>query len=105
MCARAGQAYRFLTLVDVLYDHRVRLVCSAEVDPLDLFAHILTQEQYREVAQRGQVCRQPVFHIHLIPCALQAPRPVFTDSSHVLTQAQHRRLAERGQVCRHSLSQ
>ena len=55
-CNRATQAYRFLTLVDVLYEHRVRLVCSATVEPLDLFAHIHTQADYRELVQRGEVC-------------------------------------------------
>lgn len=42
--------------MDVLYEHRVRLVCSAAVEPLDLFAHIHTQADYRELVQRGEVC-------------------------------------------------
>ncbi|CAL8468725.1 g8265 [Coccomyxa elongata] len=46
--ANRNEAYRFLTLVDVLYEHHIRLVCSAGGQPLDLFEHILTREQLRE---------------------------------------------------------
>ncbi len=56
--ANRNEAYRFLTLVDVLYEHHIRLVCSAGGQPFDLFEHILTREQLRE---RGpeQVCNLP----------------------------------------------
>ncbi|KAK9844048.1 hypothetical protein WJX81_002985 [Elliptochloris bilobata] len=52
--ATRSQAYRFLTLVDVLYEHRVRLVCSAAVEPTELFTHIHTQAESREQAERGE---------------------------------------------------
>ncbi len=52
--ANRNEAYRFLTLVDVLYEHHIRLVCSAQDDPIDLFQHILTREQLRE-SQSSQV--------------------------------------------------
>lgn len=38
-------AYRFVTLVDVLYEHRVRVLCSAETSPYKLFSKILTQKE------------------------------------------------------------
>ncbi|KAF5836723.1 AFG1-like ATPase-domain-containing protein [Dunaliella salina] len=39
------QAYRFVTLIDVLYEHRVRVLISAEAFPFDLFDNIVTQAQ------------------------------------------------------------
>jgi predicted ATPase len=37
-------AYRFVTLIDVLYEHRVRVVCAAEAMPLYLFENIKTNQ-------------------------------------------------------------
>ncbi|KDD71358.1 hypothetical protein H632_c5215p0, partial [Helicosporidium sp. ATCC 50920] len=51
--ATLSQAYRFVTLVDVLYEHRVRLVCSAEAAPDALFAAILTPRRARELRSAG----------------------------------------------------
>jgi hypothetical protein len=39
---------RFLTLVDVLYEHHIRLFCSSEGLPFELFLHILTRSQAKE---------------------------------------------------------
>ncbi|KAI7840820.1 hypothetical protein COHA_005466 [Chlorella ohadii] len=41
-------AYRFVTLVDVLYEHRVRFLCSAEAMPFELFENIQTNQEARE---------------------------------------------------------
>ena len=39
---------RFLTLVDVLYEHNIRLFCSSEGLPFELFQHIMTRSQAKE---------------------------------------------------------
>ena len=41
--ATRPQAYRCVTLVDVLYEHRIRLFASSEAVPMDLFKHVVTQ--------------------------------------------------------------
>nr|XP_024360156.1 AFG1-like ATPase isoform X3 [Physcomitrium patens] len=38
-----SSAYRFVTLVDVMYDHRTRFMCSAEGSPQELFAKVVTR--------------------------------------------------------------
>jgi protein AFG1 len=55
--ATRAEAYRFVTLVDVMYEHRVRLVCSAEALPFELFKHIVTPEQAREMRRAGSGSR------------------------------------------------
>jgi predicted ATPase len=35
-------AYRFVTLIDILYENRIRLLCSAEGSPADLFSNVET---------------------------------------------------------------
>ncbi|CAL5221501.1 g3705 [Coccomyxa viridis] len=42
------EGYRFLTLVDVLYEHNIRLFCSSEGLPFELFQHIMTRSQANE---------------------------------------------------------
>jgi peroxisome-assembly ATPase len=43
--ATKTEAYRFVTLIDVLYEHKIRLVCSAEGLPFQLFENIKTQAE------------------------------------------------------------
>lgn len=57
--ANRNEAYRFLTLVDVLYEHHIRLVVSAQDEPIDLFQHILTREQLRESQSSNVICYLP----------------------------------------------
>ncbi|KAL5842196.1 hypothetical protein ACOSQ3_012799 [Xanthoceras sorbifolium] len=45
-------AYRFVTLVDVMYESRARLLCTAEGSPLDLFKRIVTISEAQHAAPR-----------------------------------------------------
>ncbi|KAL5538872.1 hypothetical protein UlMin_044188 [Ulmus minor] len=45
-------AYRFVTLVDVMYENKARLLCTAEGSPLQLFEKILTIADAQFVAPR-----------------------------------------------------
>jgi len=40
--ANKSAAYRLVTLIDILYDNRVRVLCSAEGDVHQLFAHVIS---------------------------------------------------------------
>ncbi|PSC67543.1 lactation elevated 1 isoform X1 [Micractinium conductrix] len=51
--ANRQAAYRFVTLVDVLYEHRVRFLCAAEAMPFELFENIQTQAEARAAATGG----------------------------------------------------
>eukprot|EP00884_Botryococcus_braunii_P000461 jgi/Botrbrau1/10415/Bobra.0133s0024.1 len=51
------KAYRFVTLVDVLYEHRCRLFCSAAASPFDLFRNIISVVDAR-TAQQGKGYRE-----------------------------------------------
>eukprot|EP00887_Chlorella_sp_A99_P004178 scaffold23.g4178.t1 len=52
--ASRAAAYRFVTLVDVLYEHRIRFLCSAQAMPFELFENIKTQQQAAEDRARGR---------------------------------------------------
>lgn len=45
-------AYRFVTLVDVLYENKARLMCTAEGTPFDLFERIVTITDAQNLAPR-----------------------------------------------------
>ncbi|KVI01372.1 ATPase, AFG1-like protein, partial [Cynara cardunculus var. scolymus] len=45
-------AYRFVTLVDVMYENKARLVCTAEGTPFDLFERIVTVADAHNIAPR-----------------------------------------------------
>ncbi|GAX74866.1 hypothetical protein CEUSTIGMA_g2312.t1 [Chlamydomonas eustigma] len=46
--ATRSEGYRFVTLIDVLYEHRVRMLISAEASPFELFENIVTQQEAEE---------------------------------------------------------
>ncbi|KAF6261142.1 AFG1-like ATPase-domain-containing protein [Scenedesmus sp. NREL 46B-D3] len=46
--ANRAAAYRFVTLIDVMYEHRVRMLISAEGTPFELFQWIVTQQEARK---------------------------------------------------------
>ncbi|KAL6539657.1 hypothetical protein OROHE_011428 [Orobanche hederae] len=45
-------AYRFVTLVDVMYENRARLLCTAEGTPVELFDRIVTIADAQHMAPR-----------------------------------------------------
>ncbi|KAJ9550957.1 hypothetical protein OSB04_015002 [Centaurea solstitialis] len=45
-------AYRFVTLVDVMYENKARLMCTAEGTPFDLFKRIVTVADAHSMAPR-----------------------------------------------------
>ncbi|KAI3446695.1 hypothetical protein Pfo_003360 [Paulownia fortunei] len=45
-------AYRFVTLVDVMYENRARLLCTAEGTPIELFDRIVTIADAQQMAPR-----------------------------------------------------
>ncbi|CAO2823057.1 unnamed protein product [Amaranthus hypochondriacus] len=45
-------AYRFVTLVDVMYENKARLLCTAEGSPVDLFERIVTISDAKSIAPR-----------------------------------------------------
>ncbi|KAJ7979564.1 Lactation elevated protein 1 [Quillaja saponaria] len=45
-------AYRFVTLVDVIYENKARLLCAADGSPQDLFEKIVTISDAKQVAPR-----------------------------------------------------
>nr|GMD28907.1 AFG1-like ATPase isoform X2 [Ipomoea batatas] len=46
-------AYRFVTLVDVMYENKARLMCTAEGSPVELFERIVTISDAQQIAPRS----------------------------------------------------
>ncbi|XP_072968829.1 uncharacterized protein [Typha angustifolia] len=46
-------AYRFVTLVDVMYENKARLLCTAEASPIELFEKILTVSDAQKISPRS----------------------------------------------------
>ncbi|KAK9705758.1 hypothetical protein RND81_07G079600 [Saponaria officinalis] len=45
-------AYRFVTLIDVMYENKGRLLCTAEGSPFELFERIVTVSDAKQIAPR-----------------------------------------------------
>ena len=43
--------YRFVTLIDVMYENKTRLVCTAEGAPFELFANVMTLRDYHDMKE------------------------------------------------------
>uniref|UniRef100_A0A0E0EJN9 AAA+ ATPase domain-containing protein n=1 Tax=Oryza meridionalis TaxID=40149 RepID=A0A0E0EJN9_9ORYZ len=46
-------AYRFVTLVDVMYENKARLLCTADAAPTELFENIVTVAEARKISPRS----------------------------------------------------
>lgn len=46
-------AYRFVTLVDVMYENKARLLCTAEAAPIELFENIVTVAEAQKISPRS----------------------------------------------------
>ncbi|KAF3792181.1 Lactation elevated protein 1 [Nymphaea thermarum] len=46
-------AYRFVTLIDVMYENKARFLCTAETSPVGLFEYIVTISDAQKVAPRS----------------------------------------------------
>ncbi|KAL6660896.1 hypothetical protein ACP70R_000280 [Stipagrostis hirtigluma subsp. patula] len=46
-------AYRFVTLIDVMYENKARLLCTAEAAPIELFENIVTVAEAQKVSPRS----------------------------------------------------
>ena len=57
--------------MDILYDHNIRLFCSAQGTPFQLFEHIVTRGQSRPHSS-SQVYTAPCFLFRLYPAHLWA---------------------------------
>ncbi|KAF6986017.1 hypothetical protein CFC21_003815 [Triticum aestivum] len=51
-------AYRFVTLVDVMYENKARLLCTAEAEPIELFENIVTVAEAQKSAPRSSRSRK-----------------------------------------------
>lgn len=72
-----------MTLVDVLYENRIRLFCSAEGDPMQLFQHVVTMADARRINKSDMVC-----HHSKQKCCL--PASVFAIAHPVSTLPMHK---------------
>ena len=52
--ASRAEAYRFVTLIDVCYEHRTRVLLAADALPFELFENIVTQARGGGRRRRGR---------------------------------------------------
>jgi cell division protein ZapE len=52
--AQSSEARRFTWLIDILYDHRVKFMCSAAVTPDQLYSKGLRSDEFARTVSRLQ---------------------------------------------------
>lgn len=58
------EAYRFVTLIDVLYENRIRVFCSAAGDPQELFALVMSHQDAKRSKVAVKAAEQTCHRVH-----------------------------------------
>lgn len=90
------------------YEHRIRLICSAEAQPFQLLEHVLTQKQYQELLRCNEsdkkIYRRGGESGHGAPCGImpQVAGALLADS--ILEVLQRRVMRSTARTCGWSMT-
>ena len=74
------EAYRFVTLIDVFYENRIQVMCSAAGNPMDIFQNVFSQEEARKQVLFLMLPASALMSMLALP--LLAPPDLFSVSLH-----------------------